>query len=88
MIRRTPIRKVSKKRAAQLREYSKLRKVFMEHHPICEVCGHATATDIHHRDGRTGERLNDVNYFLAVCRSCHHDIHASPAWAGVEGYLL
>lgn len=32
-----PIRRVSKKRAAQLREYSARRKVFLELHPICGV---------------------------------------------------
>lgn len=33
---RKPIRRVSKKRAAQLRDYSKLRKIFLEEHPWCQ----------------------------------------------------
>lgn len=36
-LRRTPIRRVSKKRGKQLRDYSKARKVFLLEHPICEV---------------------------------------------------
>lgn len=36
-LRRTPLRRVSKKRAQQLREYSAARKVFLAAHPICEV---------------------------------------------------
>lgn len=35
--RRTPIRRVSLKRASQIREYSKLRATYLELHPICEV---------------------------------------------------
>lgn len=34
--RNKPIRRVSKRRAAQLREYSKLRKTFLALHPVCQ----------------------------------------------------
>lgn len=38
MIKRTkPLRRVSKKRAKQLREYAKLRIDYLAAHPICEV---------------------------------------------------
>lgn len=36
-LKRTPIRRVSKKRAKQLREYTKLRNEFLALHPICQV---------------------------------------------------
>lgn len=35
--RSKPIRKVSTKRAAQLRDYAKLRQAYLAAHPICEV---------------------------------------------------
>lgn len=28
-----------------------------------------------------------LNYFY-VCRGCHDRIHANPAWAEAEGYLI
>jgi hypothetical protein len=36
-LRRTPLRKVSTKRARELREYSKKRKVFLNRLPLCQV---------------------------------------------------
>jgi hypothetical protein len=36
-MKRTPIRKVSVKRNAQLREYSKLRLAFLQEHPYCQA---------------------------------------------------
>jgi len=36
-IARSPIRRVSKKRSGQLREYSKRRAIFLALHPVCEV---------------------------------------------------
>lgn len=37
MLKRTPIRRVSVKRAAELDEYRKRRPIFLREHPICEV---------------------------------------------------
>ncbi len=36
-LRRTPLRRVSKKRAKQLRDYSVIRAAFLLEHPVCEV---------------------------------------------------
>lgn len=36
-MKRTPIRRVSKKRAAELREYYPLRKAYLEAHPYCQI---------------------------------------------------
>ena len=87
MIRRTPIRKVSTRRAAQLRVYSKKRIEFLFTHRRCEVCGNSGATDIHHKQGRVGEMLNREEHWLALCRPCHHHIHHNPKWARETGYL-
>lgn len=93
LTRRKPMRKVSKKRAGQNREYSKLRKQFLEEHPWCEVILFFTgmilrASDIHHIDKRNGKRLLDTSKWLAVSRNGHDWIHANPKLARERGWLI
>jgi hypothetical protein len=88
-MKRTPLRKVSKKRQKELREYSKLRKAHLSEHPTCEVCKERQATDIHHILARgRGGGLNDTGNFLAVCRPCHTLIHEKPSYARENGWLI
>ena len=82
------MRKVSKKRAAQLRIYTRLRAEYLNDNYMCEVCGFKGATDVHHIKGRYGDRLNDVDHFLAVDRLCHQRIHNDPRWARKNLYLI
>src|SRR6185295_9162245 len=74
---RIPVRKVSKKRANENRIYTKLRQQFLEEHPVCEAglngCT-VVATDVHHSEGRIGDKLLDVSTYKAVCRNCHKQI--------------
>lgn len=81
------MRKVSKKRAEQNRAYKKVRDQFMESNPFCERCGNFS-TDNHHKNGRNGERLLDVDYFMSVCRSCHIYIHENPKESREKGWLI
>ena len=81
------MRKVSKKRAEQNRKYKKIRDQFMEENPDCERCGNY-ATEIHHKNGRNGERLLDSDYFMAICRNCHRYIHEHPKEAREKGWLI
>lgn len=88
-LKRCPIRKVSKKRAKQLREYSKLRKEFLAKHPHCEIFENdctRKATEIHHMNKREGERLLDTAWWLPACRSCHQFITDRPACARASGF--
>lgn len=85
---RKPMRSRSLKRQKQEAEYAKLRKAFLEDHPVCQVCGLEEANQIHHRLHREGKRLNDQTYWLAVGPLCHLKIHDQPAWAKQHGYLL
>lgn len=68
------IKQNSKKRARQLRKYTKLRKVFLEEHTECEIpvegCT-TTATEVHHAAGRENELLLDVKGYKAACNNCH-----------------
>lgn len=68
------MRPVSKKRAAQMRQYRKLAAAFLEGHPRCEFPAgcEAFATDVHHRRGRSGARLLDTDWWAASCRF-HND---------------
>lgn len=92
LTRRTPMRKVSKKRAVQNREYSKLRKQFLEEHPFCEVALSKgmlfQSCDIHHIDKRNGKRLLDTSKWMAVSRTGHDWIHANPKLARERGWLI
>jgi hypothetical protein len=67
------MRAVSKKRAAQLRVYARLRVEFLEANPRCAFPGGCDqrATEIQHRRGRRGERLLDVTWWAAACHGCN-----------------
>lgn len=82
------MRRYSKKRAKQVREYSKLREKFLTENPICQAgiegCTHQ-ATEVHHQEGRIGERLTDVSKFLATCHNCHVVITHDPKMALEKG---
>lgn len=82
------IRKLSKKRAAQNYEYNKLRKIYLEEHPICEANCSNESTEIHHKKGRIGQLLTDVNFFMAVCPHCHRWIESHPLLSKALGYSL
>lgn len=84
---RSPLKKVSGKRAKELAAYSALRKSWFDAHPNCEVCN-SPATDIHHKWNRENERLNDTAYWMSVCRGCHSELHLNPIWARENNYLI
>ncbi len=80
-LRRTPIRRVSKKRAKQLREYSAARKVFLAAHPICEVwCANNNwewiAPSQYSRKGWSGiERIESGAELLAGGAPAAEEVH-------------
>lgn len=84
-----PVKKITEKRNIQNQEYARLRDQYLKVYPACEVreC-HNKSNQIHHVNGREGEKLTDTNFFLAVCPDCHSKIHANPKWAQDEGYVI
>jgi hypothetical protein len=92
-MKRSPIRKVSARRAKENREYLKLRKAFLfgigKHCAICyrEYQHCVPSTEIHHINGREGKRLLVVSDWLPVCFTHHRRIHDNPRWARARGYL-
>lgn len=86
-----PLRSRSLKRVKQEQYYSENRKVFLEKHPLCHIAipGICTnySTDIHHRDGREHERLNQQDTFIPCCRKCHEWCHSHPVEARILNFL-
>jgi len=82
------IRSVSVRRAAQLREYAKLKAKWIKDNPTCMCYGCTAPTeDVHHMRGRIGGLLNDQRWWLPVCRAHHEWIHRHPDTARKLGYL-
>ena len=57
-------------------EWRKIRDEYLAEHPVCERCGRAKATIVHHivpkREGGSDDPIN----LMAVCSLCHAQIHA------------
>ena len=91
-MKRTPLKRRSKKRAAQEREYAQRRQRYLEDHWRCQARAcrdcRSWASEIHHQRGRVGARLLDERYWLAVCRPCHQWIEEHPAEARGRGWTL
>lgn len=85
---RKAIKPISDKQAQRLKEYRRVRDVYMKNHPVCECCQATPSQDLHHMAGRVGDNLTNPNYFLAVCRACHQEIEINPTWAKENGYSL
>ncbi len=86
-MKRTPIRKVSKKLAKDMKAYSVLRKQFLKNNPMCAVYPKLKATDIHHMAKRGINYLNTATW-LAVSRDGHRWIHENPSLARSKDWLF
>lgn len=87
-LKKSPLRKVSKKHAAELRVYTKLRREFLMENPVCQFPGCAAeATDVHHAEGRGAQTTNKVDSFFALCRPHHDYCHEHPKEARKLGLL-
>jgi 5-methylcytosine-specific restriction endonuclease McrA len=91
-LKRTPLRKQSKKQKERLEKYWPVRKQFLEENPFCAICeqikGYLTrATETHHIDGRAGERLWDKSNLVPTCRECREWPHQHPYEAAQRGWM-
>lgn len=91
-MKRSPLRRVSVKRAASLRELAKARTVVIERahgrceasfSPHCAGVGHHA----HHVLRRSQGGPNTPENLLWTCAACHGLIHAEPERAMRAGYL-
>lgn len=87
------LKKVSKAKRNALEKYKVLRLDFLSRQRECECCPvlginrPRRATEVHHRQGRAGSLFLDVSTWIAVCGTCHEQIHTAPAWAREMGLL-
>lgn len=100
-MKRTPIRRVSVKRARQLAEYRKKVAAWLPLHPTCEIGPKLKAAGFfhvrckkvtkhpHHIKGRLGELLCDERYWLASCDGeCHPKfVHDNPSTSRLLGLI-
>jgi hypothetical protein len=88
---KSKIKPVSESLKNKLIIYNKLRLEYLDKHPVCQAniykCT-TTATEIHHKQGRVGNLLNDTTKWLAVCRSCHTYITVNPKEAIEKGLSI
>lgn len=71
---RKPLRKVSKKRAAEMARYPQLKRHFLNTHAFCVKCHTFVAAEdrqLHHFYGRVHQLLTWVPGFRLVHSSCH-----------------
>jgi 5-methylcytosine-specific restriction endonuclease McrA len=70
-----------------MRQYTARRRDFLIERPVCEICKTGRSREVHHRSGRTGKRLLDETEWMALCWSCHTDVHSHGAKARANGFL-
>jgi len=89
-MKRTPLKRVSKKRAKENTTYTLLRRVFLIERPYCEIFEHGCtrkSTDVHHMNHREGKKLNMREWWLPACRTCHDWVRDHPKLARDKGFL-
>lgn len=86
----TAIKPKSKKQIELDKIYTKLRRIFLEQHSMCQIAYpgcQGMATDIHHTDGR-GKNYLVVATWKSSCRYCHDYLHfVDPKGARELGFL-
>ncbi len=91
-VKRSPLKRRSRKEDARLRRYQKARAAVAERSgfqceartPKCEGRLH----QVHHRKGRDGELIDNLDLLLGVCVWCHSYIHENPAISYERGWLV
>ena len=91
-LRRTPIRRRSKKESERIRRYDRARTIVMEAaEGMCEAATKrcvGPAGQVHHRKGRDGDLVVDLDNLLAVCYTCHDYIHGHPHESYERGWMI
>jgi hypothetical protein len=84
---------MSKSMRERLKEYQKVRDIYLRQHPVCEAClklgldQPRLSEDLHHKRGRR-KFLSDPEFFAGVCRAHHAIIHDNPEWSYRNGWLI
>lgn len=87
--RKTPLKARSKKQEAKYRIRRRLVAELLAERPVCERCQAARSTDVHEPRMRSrGADITDPEQCVCLCRDCHMWVHAHPAAATAEGWLI
>lgn len=61
------IKSKSSKRSSEESLYAKARKKYLNENPNCEICGNSKNSSLHHKAGRSGKLIYDIEYFSNLC---------------------
>jgi hypothetical protein len=87
--RKTALSARSKKQEAKYRVRRVLVAELLEQKPVCERCDAARSTDVHEPRMRSrGADITNPEQCVCLCRDCHNWVHANPALATAEGWLV
>lgn len=87
------MKQTSSKQAKRNREYDKLRQVVYERSDgRCEInatwsCS-TRCEQVHHKQGRLGDRMLDLDKMVGICHNCHDFIGRNPALAYDRGWMM
>lgn len=82
------IRGLSEKRQQQYKQWPAVRDRYLADHPFCEWPGcPKRAIDVHHTEGKEGERLLDPTKLKALCRRHHRWCKEKPELAEKNGMI-
>ena len=56
--------------------------------PLCERCEKNIALHVQHKAGRDGELVIDYTMIAGLCPDCHGWVHANPAAAMRDGWMV
>lgn len=87
-MKRSRIRPISKRRAQELAIYRERRKVFLIKRRWCSVFKYQRSTQVHHMKGRTGKRLLDERFWLAVSWKGQLWIHENVRESIKRGWII
>lgn len=90
-MKRTRMRRVSKKQSRENAEYRKAKAIFLEEYKWCPVMLHVKGskcrtTEIHHTKARDGELLLDQRFWMAVSQKGHKWIQDNDRLAQQYGF--
>lgn len=88
-LKKAVIKPVSDKQKKRLAEYRVARDEYFKEHPVCEY-PNCTSKDVtlHHRAGRTGDKLTDKAFFMSLCMKHHREVEDGGEWVYEQGFKL
>ena len=89
-MKRTTLRRKSKKQAALEREHADARREYKERWHLCPWCGRREVSDVHEIIGGSDRHktFTDPRYWLPTCRICHDRMQGEPKARGFARKVL